>query len=228
MVAPVCGHRRLFFFPVRTLPMRTAGMGAFCTFRGVRDLRAAHPALAFGPPAATVQGKGVSQTPPKHMSAMKKSNQKSKSPAPATTPAKAKAKPAPARAVKAAKPVPTKTSSIAPEPVPTAAIAAAVNGPANPVAAVAAVAAAPVQTRIVAQADVGYGNALYIRGDGPGLSWHQGVRMECVASDQWELVLGDSPRPISFKVLLNDITWCSGPDSVVASGSTATVTPEFA
>lgn len=99
---------------------------------------------------------------------------------------------------------------------------------AAPAVPVKAVAPARVQTKIIARADVGYGNALYVRGDGPGLSWNQGVPMECVASDHWELVLGACATPIAFKVLLNDMTWCAGPDSVVASGSTATIVPDFA
>lgn len=146
---------------------------------------------------------------------MKKNNTKTKSPTPATSTAKpTRKKAAPEAAPKVA---------AAPEPRITP-----VAAPTNGVHPVKAVVPAPVQTKIVARGDVGFGNALYVRGDGPGLNWNQGVRMECTASDQWELVLGESSRPVAFKVLLNDTTWCSGPDSVVASGSTATVLPEFA
>ena len=93
---------------------------------------------------------------------------------------------------------------------------------------VKAVAPAKVQTRIIARVDVGYGNTLFIRGDGPGLSWSQGIPMECVSGDQWEITLDESNHPVSFKVLVNDMIWCTGQDNVVASGSTVTVTPEFA
>jgi hypothetical protein len=143
---------------------------------------------------------------------MKKNNKKTRSPAPATN------------AKSAAKKVALKQPSAA--PVAPAAVAPA--APASVPASVKAVSAAPVQTRIVAQIDVGFGNALYVRGDGPGLSWNQGTPMECVANDRWELTLSESSRPVSFKVLLNDATWCTGADSVVASGGTAIVTPEFA
>lgn len=149
------------------------------------------------------------------MTAMKKTNTKTKSPAPATSAAKsAKKKSATASA--------TKPVTAAPPPAAPAPVAAA------PASEVKAVTPAPVQTKIVARIDVGYGNALYIRGEGPGLTWNQGVPMECVANDQWELALGESARPVSFKVLLNDQIWCTGPDAVVASGSTVTLTPEFA
>lgn len=141
---------------------------------------------------------------------MKKNTKKTRSPAPATNATKSAAK---------------KAAPKQPLAAP-AAVAPAVPAPAP--ASVKAVSAAPVQTRIVAQVDIGFGNALYVRGDGPGLSWNQGTPMECVANDRWELTLGESSRPISFKVLLNDATWCTGADSVVASGGTAILTPEFA
>jgi hypothetical protein len=100
--------------------------------------------------------------------------------------------------------------------------------PVKVTAPVKAIAPATVQTKIIARVDVGFGNAVYIRGEGPGLSWSQGIPMENVSNDQWEITLAESAQPISFKVLVNDATWCTGPDSVVASGSTVTITPEFA
>ncbi|WP_146180043.1 hypothetical protein [Opitutus sp. ER46] len=147
---------------------------------------------------------------------MKKNNAKTKSPAPAT------------RSTKTAK---KKSAGMDPQTIDslTAALAQPAASEVKTAApSVKAVPPAPVFTKIVARIDVGFGNALYVRGDGPGLSWNQGVRMECVSSDQWELILGEFARPISFKLLLNDMTWCTGPDSVVASGSTVTLTPEFA
>lgn len=177
------------------------------------------------------------------MTAMKKTTTKTKSPAPATsankptrkkaaTPSTAKATPAavPLTEAPAASPVPpalpVKASHAAPTIKSVAESRPAETARPNPV--VRAVAPAKVQTRVIARIDVGFGNTLYIRGDGPGLSWNQGVPMECVASDQWEITLGESARPVLFKVLLNDQVWCAGPDNVLASGGTATITPEFA
>lgn len=96
-------------------------------------------------------------------------------------------------------------------------------------AARAAVPVAPVAvvTAILANIDVGYGRALYVRGEGPGLSWDKGVPMECVASDQWKGALGESARPFVFKLLVDDQTWSLGADFTVASGGTITVTPVF-
>lgn len=84
-----------------------------------------------------------------------------------------------------------------------------------------------VVTTISALIDVGFGNAIYLRGEGPGLSWEKGVRLECVADAQWTIALAESARPIVFKLLLNDETWCAGDDFTVAPGAKIELTPEF-
>lgn len=80
---------------------------------------------------------------------------------------------------------------------------------------------------ITAQIDVGFGNALYIRGEGPGLSWDKGLVMDCVADDQWIITISDATVPVVFKFLLNDITWCVGNDFVVEPGGSAVLVPAF-
>ena len=96
-----------------------------------------------------------------------------------------------------------------------------------PAPAVKAGAGSGVETTIVAQIDVGFGNSLYIRGEGPGLSWEKGVPLDCIADDKWSLTLGEASRPVVFKLLRNDMTWCGGEDFVVQPGTTLTVTPVF-
>ena len=153
------------------------------------------------------------------MSAPKKTTSKSsKSPAPATKPAAtkpaAKKKSATAAAfVQTATPTPV--AMLAPTPAPAAA----------PV--VKAVTAKPVATTITARVDVGFGNTLFIRGEGPGLSWDQGIAMECVGPDLWQIVLSESARAYTFKFLANDLTWSAGPDFTAACGTSVTLTPEF-
>ncbi|MFZ9745666.1 MAG: hypothetical protein ACO3G4_03445 [Opitutaceae bacterium] len=173
---------------------------------------------------------------------MKKSTAKSKvSPAPATKPVPAPAAKAPAKAppkrkaapvkpVPAAAPAPAAKPAVVPVPSPVPATA-----PLRPAAAGAAVAPAPVPstarrpvvTTITARINVGFGNALHLRGEGPGLSWDRGVPMECIAADLWRFNLGESARGFSFKVLVNDLTWNSGPDYTVASGGVVNITPTF-
>jgi hypothetical protein len=84
-----------------------------------------------------------------------------------------------------------------------------------------------VVTTISASIDVGFGNTLYLRGEGPGLSWEKGVVMDCLANDHWSITLPETARPIVFKFLLNDETWCAGDDLTVAPGGSISVTPEF-
>ena len=93
--------------------------------------------------------------------------------------------------------------------------------------AVKSVAAKPVVTTISARIDVGYGNALFVRGEGPGLSWEKGLAMECVENDLWRIVLAESARSYTFKFLINDTTWSAGPDFTAACGTNVTLTPEF-
>jgi hypothetical protein len=93
--------------------------------------------------------------------------------------------------------------------------------------AVKPIASTRVATTIIAQIDIGFGNALYVRGEGPGLSWDRGVLMACLADNRWQAVLGESARPVVFKFLVNDLTWSAGEDYTVASGRSVTLTPVF-
>jgi len=88
-------------------------------------------------------------------------------------------------------------------------------------------AAKTTATKITAKFDVGFGNTLYVRGEGPGLSWDRGLPMDCVADDEWTITLSDATVPVVFKFLLNDITWCVGNDFTVEPGGTAEVVPVF-
>lgn len=118
----------------------------------------------------------------------------------------------PAKAVKATKPVaapavkPAKTSVSSPK------------AKAKPAAVV---------TTIVAAVDVGFGNHLTLRGEGPGLSWDVGLPLECVADDRWSISLPETSQPIVCKFLLNDSTWCAGEDYTVLPGSSAVLSPVF-
>jgi len=99
----------------------------------------------------------------------------------------------------------------------------------KPVAApaVKAVPASVATTKIVAQIDVGFGNTLYVRGEGAGLSWEKGVPLDCIADDQWSLSLSETSRPVVFKFLINDLTWSLGEDYVAQPGSSVALTPTF-
>ncbi len=82
-------------------------------------------------------------------------------------------------------------------------------------------------TEIHANVDVGFGNTIYIRGEGPGINWERGVAMACVKDDLWAFRVAATARPIVFKFLINDETWCSGDDFVVAPGKRVVLAPSF-
>ena len=179
------------------------------------------------------------------MTANKKSTSKAiKSPAPATKPAakpaKSKAKPAVAPITPVAPVVPPKAEVVAPVPPPRVTVAAApVIAPVSS-AAPAAVALAPTIARVVtpvvskplvttitARINVGFGNALFLRGEGAGLSWDRGVQMTCVSANEWLITLPESARPVVFKFLINDATWSTGSDYSAVPGTSTLLTPAF-
>jgi len=87
--------------------------------------------------------------------------------------------------------------------------------------------AEPPDTFISAQIDIGFGNHLHIRGEGPGLSWDRGFAMDNTGSNLWTYAVKGATGPISFKVLVNDLSWSAGPDFVAKPGKSLTVTPTF-
>ncbi len=133
-------------------------------------------------------------------------------------------------------PVVTASSSIAPapQPAPVAAKPVAVVAsvvPAKPVTPVApVVSAGPVKSAapitIEAKIDVGFGNNLFVRGQGEGLSWERGIPLENVDSKTWRLSVPAKDK-VQFKLLINDAVWCKGEDLVAAPGKKVEVTPAF-
>ncbi|HYD85233.1 MAG TPA: hypothetical protein VEA63_14305, partial [Opitutus sp.] len=65
-------------------------------------------------------------------------------------------------------------------------------------------------TRLIATAYIGIGNRLFIRGDGPGLSWEKGVPLQFVSIGKWRWETPDATAPIQFKLYKNDDTECPG------------------
>lgn len=156
---------------------------------------------------------------------MKKTSVKAaaaKAPAPAAKPSAAAKKSTvvkkpvadkPAKAPKAAKSAPK--ASIAPAVKPTKTSPQAKAKPAS------------VTTTIVAAVDVGFGNHLTLRGEGPGLSWDAGVPLECLSDERWSITLPETAHPIVCKFLLNDTAWCMGEDYTVLPGSSVVLSPRF-
>jgi len=85
----------------------------------------------------------------------------------------------------------------------------------------------PPATFVSAQIDVGFGNHLAIRGSGPGLSWDQGLVMDNVGTNLWTVAISKATKPVAFKLLVNDLSWNTGADFVVAPGQSITTLPTF-
>lgn len=64
-------------------------------------------------------------------------------------------------------------------------------------------------TRLLITAYIGIGNRLFIRGDGPGLSWEKGVPLNFISIGKWRWETNDAVQPISFKLYKNDELECS-------------------
>ena len=132
-------------------------------------------------------------------------------PAAPVTPAKAEA-PKPA-----AKPAATKATK-------------ATKAPASPAKATATAKKAidSTATVVVAKYDVGFGNKLFIRGEGAGLSWETGVEMKNVENDVWVWTNNDLKKgAVACKFLINDDVWSTGENLFVPAGETSTVFPNF-
>ncbi|MEM9157424.1 MAG: hypothetical protein AAGB46_00135 [Verrucomicrobiota bacterium] len=83
------------------------------------------------------------------------------------------------------------------------------------------------KTTIVADVDVGFGNALYLRGDAPGLSWSKGVPMDCKSATSWSIAMAGVKESFGYKVLINDLQWSEGENFTAKPGSTNTCSPTF-
>jgi hypothetical protein len=135
-------------------------------------------------------------------------------PAPAALPEGA---PESAAAPEAPRPPPRKRSPRKPAPAPEAPAQDLVLEPA-PAAAALPLAAPEVSepavsadgaTRLLVTAYIGIGNRLFIRGDGPGLSWEKGVPLTFVSIGKWRWETNDASGPVSFKLYKNDDAECS-------------------
>jgi hypothetical protein len=74
--------------------------------------------------------------------------------------------------------------------------------------------------------DVGFGNAVFLRGNGGGLTWERGVPLACVDGKTWRWI-GMVQCPVIFKPLINDQIWSAGDDMTVKPGQKLEIKPIF-
>ncbi|MGE9297272.1 MAG: hypothetical protein ACQKBV_13400 [Puniceicoccales bacterium] len=84
----------------------------------------------------------------------------------------------------------------------------------------------PPLTTIVADIDVGWGNTIYLRGEGGPLRWDKGILMDC-ADGKWTWSTSEANDGLEFKFVFNDKVWAKGENMSVDAGSTAVLRPTF-
>jgi hypothetical protein len=154
---------------------------------------------------------------------MKKTTKKTSAPKPTSTTTATSAPPVPEPTKVPLAPVVASTAPVKAAPVIAAAPTPA---PAKPAPVKSAVVTADAPVTIEAKIDVGYGNNLFVRGQGGGLSWDRGLPLQNVDSKTWRLIVPAKDK-VQFKILLNDAVWCKGEDLVAAPGKKVEVTPAF-
>jgi hypothetical protein len=82
-------------------------------------------------------------------------------------------------------------------------------------------------TRLLATAYIGIGNKLYIRGDGPGLSWDKGVAMQFVSIGKWGWATHDATAPVRCALYKNDAEAALTGEVTLAPGKHVEVTALF-
>jgi membrane protein involved in colicin uptake len=141
-----------------------------------------------------------------------------------TTVKKVAAKKAPAKKAATKKVAAKKTAAKKAAP---AKKAAAKKAPAKKAASKKAAAKKAVQTSIIARIDAGFGNQLYVRGEGAGLSWEQGTALENTSPYEWALTTTKATGEVTFKFVLNDEIWAEGDNLTVQAGGESISSPTF-
>ena len=82
-------------------------------------------------------------------------------------------------------------------------------------------------TRLTVVSYIGIGNKLYLRGEGPGLSWDKGVPLQFVSIGRWRWETGDATAPVTCKVYKNDKIEAPLGPLTLAPGTELEVTAAF-
>jgi hypothetical protein len=64
-------------------------------------------------------------------------------------------------------------------------------------------------TRLLVTAYIGIGNKLFVRGEGPGLSWEKGAPLQFVSIGKWRWETADAVEPLALKLYKNDEQECA-------------------
>ncbi len=98
---------------------------------------------------------------------------------------------------------------------------------AEPAAHSAPVKTADGATRLLVTAYIGIGNKVFLRGEGPGLSWETGVPMEFVSIGKWSWGTPDAELPVKIQLYKNDQLPAQGEAIHIPPGHHVEATPVF-
>jgi hypothetical protein len=130
----------------------------------------------------------------------------------------------------AAAPAPEPAATVlAPEPTPEPASPPASDESASesPSSSVESSTSSDGATRLLATAYIGIGNKLFIRGDGPGLSWDHGVPMQFVSIGKWGWSTHDASGTVRCKLYKNDESASLTGEIILEAGRHTEVTALF-
>jgi chemotaxis protein histidine kinase CheA len=82
-------------------------------------------------------------------------------------------------------------------------------------------------TRLLVTAYIGIGNKLFIRGEGPGLSWDKGTPMQFVSIGKWGWASHEATAPVRCKLYKNDDTAALSGEVTLEPGKHVEVTALF-
>ena len=82
-------------------------------------------------------------------------------------------------------------------------------------------------TRLLVTAYIGIGNKVFIRGEGPGLSWEKGVPMEFVSIGKWSWDTPSATEPLKIQLFKNDDLAAQGEPITLPPGHHVESTPVF-
>ena len=80
---------------------------------------------------------------------------------------------------------------------------------------------------VEAHVELAFGQGLFIRGEGAGLSWQKGDALKNTAPGTWLWVAVRPQETVVFQLLLNDSVWARGENITVKPGERVLLEPDF-
>lgn len=82
-------------------------------------------------------------------------------------------------------------------------------------------------TTLLATAFIGAGNELFVRGEGPGLTWEAGAPMQFLEKGRWGWTTAEAEIPIRLRIYKNDAEEDKAGEYTLEPGKSLEIRPEF-